>query len=332
MAALHASPSLPDTPTLADGLSRLLVAGDGARPTRVTVLDRKAFKNSSSFASEVVICRRGGETLRLLCKYSSKWVGPSGEESWGYRRGVLHEAGVYRHILQPMNVTVPHFFGTNIGPRGETWMVLEYLEDAAWVSEADDPAAMALAARWIGRFHALAETRLAAVIPWLKTYDAEYFRGWVQRTLQFAGPWHMRFPWLRMVAGRFDDWAARLWEQPTVMHGEYYPKNVLIHRGRIYPVDWECAAVAAGEIDLVALTEMWPASAVDECRIEYARARWPDGAPADFERRLDSALMFNMFRWLGDEPEMTRRQSMRYYFDQLRAAAARLGLIKGSRE
>jgi hypothetical protein len=57
----------------------------------------------------------------------------------------------------------------------------------------------------------------------------------------------------------------------------------------IYPVDWESAAVAAGEIDLAALTEGWPPGFVEQCELEYQRARWPEGPPTGFERRLAAA-------------------------------------------
>ncbi len=320
--------ALPGLKTLTVGLSTLL-RGDAA-DGNVTVLQREPFVNSSTFASEVVTCLLGdGRRLQLLCKYASKnWSAP-GEESWGYRRGVVHEAAVYQHILRFVPLSAPKFFGAYTDPAsGGTWLVLEYIEGAERVNKSAEPGAMGLAARWMGRFHAIAAAQLqAGSFPFLKTYDEEDYGGWMRRTLEFAGAWHQRFPWLQRLGGRFDGWASLLLGQKTITHGEYYPKNILYRDGRIYPVDWESAAIAAGEIDLAALTETWPAETVEECKREYQRARWPAGAPPDFLRRLDAALVFNMFRWLGDEPEMTRARSMRFYFYELRAAAQRLGLI-----
>jgi thiamine kinase-like enzyme len=88
----------------------------------------------------------------------------------------------------------------------------------------------------------------------------------------------------------------------AVIHGEYYPSNILFCGSRVLPVDWESAAAVAGEIDLAALTEAWPRKASQECELEYCRARWLDGAPGDFGRRLAAARFYMAFRWLSDDP------------------------------
>ena len=43
-----------------------------------------------------------------------------------------------------------------------------------------------------------------------------------------------------------------------MIHGEYYPHNILFQSGVVRPVDWETAALAPGEIDLATLCEGWP--------------------------------------------------------------------------
>jgi len=112
----------------------------------------------------------------------------------------------------------------------------------------------------------------------------------------------------------------------TIIHGEYYPKNVLYRDGIIYPVDWESAAIAAGEIDLACLTDRWPADTVRECERAYQQSRWPDGAPAAFAQRLAAARLYIHLRWLGDRPEWTTRQQY-WRFDHLRSVGEQLGLI-----
>ena len=107
--------------------------------------------------------------------------------------------------------------------------------------------------------------------------------------------------------------------------------NILYSGGVIYPIDWESAAVAAGEIDLACLTEGWPPRVVRECERRYREARWPDGAPADFERRLGAARLYLAFRWLGEEPDETVDESNRWRFDDLRTVGERLGWIEGGR-
>src|SRR5260370_40325542 len=82
---------LPDAQTLTAGLTAALSgAGPAAEP--VTVLGREPNSYASSFASEIVTCRRGAEELRLFCKYSAGGHGTTGYGLWGC---VAYEAEVY---------------------------------------------------------------------------------------------------------------------------------------------------------------------------------------------------------------------------------------------
>ena len=121
--------------------------------------------------------------------------------------------------------------------------------------------------------------------------------------------------------------AALLAPSPTIIHSEYYPMNILLQEGMIRPVDWESAAIAAGEIDLASLTENWPTNIVQECELDYQRARWPAGPPADFERTLGAAQFYLSFRWLGDRPAWTTHESNLWRFERLRSVGERLQLI-----
>jgi thiamine kinase-like enzyme len=132
---------------------------------------------------------------------------------------------------------------------------------------------------------------------------------------------------LASVCQRFDDFVPWLLAaEPTIIHGEYYPENILLHRGVIHPVDWESAAVAAGEIDLAAVTEGWPLDVVHQCESAYRLARWPDGAPTNFQRTFDAARLYLGFRWLGG-PECTSHEQALPRLEHLRRAAERLALI-----
>jgi thiamine kinase-like enzyme len=113
-------------------------------------------------------------------------------------------------------------------------------------------------------------------------------------------------------------------QPPTIIHGEYYPKNVLIRESTVYPVDWESTALAAGEIDLAALTDRWPPALVTEAEHAYAHARWPGGTPSGFSKALDAARLYVQLRWLGDP---LTRQKQRWRFQELRLVGRRLGLI-----
>jgi len=211
---------------------------------------------------------------------------------------------------------------------GETWLILEYVDASMLLEHAPHPAAVVSAARWIGRFHAANVARLSSTpMPLLNTYDLAYYQGWARRTALLAEPVQQRLPWLTPLCERSQGALALLLAPPvTIIHGEYYPKNVLYRDGIIYPVDWESAAIAAGEIDVACLTDRWPADTVRECELAYQQARWPDGAPAAFAQRLAPARLYIHVRWLGGRPEWTTRQQY-CRFVHLRSVGEQLGLI-----
>jgi len=325
-----ASSLLPNLQTLTVGLTSVL-------RSQVTVLDRQSNIFTSTFPSEIVTCRVDeGSKLLLLCKYAA---GGHRENVYGHRGGVAYEAAVYRHLLQPSHASTPTFYGmySDIST-GDSWLVLEYLDNSLRLHLTSTkevtgvPAPIGLAARWIGQFHHVSEERVSyAQRPFLIKYDAEYYLGWVRRTSLFAGHLHERFPWLRTLCERSEELITPLLTSPlTVIHGEYYSQNILFRGGTVYPVDWESAALAAGEIDLAALTANWGPEIGRQCELEYQRARWPAGSPGDFERRLYAAQIYLCFRWLGDRPYWTSHPSYLHWFEQLRSAGERLGLIGAS--
>jgi len=313
----------PDLHTLIGGLTSVLNS-HGSTNGRVTILERQPNFPAGTFPAEIVTCRlEDGRELRLFCKYSA---GRSHNAS-GHRSGVAYEAAVYRHILQPSKTSVPKFYGVFAGGNaGETGLILEYLDKGRRVRDTRQVAVLSQGAAWIGRFHALSEASLCGVpTSFLIRYDAEYYRGWARRTSLLAGRRHRRFPWLAALCECFEDVVPVLLNCPlTIIHGEYYPPNILWRNGVIYPVDWEATAIAAGEIDLAALTEGWPPGFVEQCDLEYQRVRWPQGSPTDFERRLAVARLYLHFRWLGSETD--RDPSLRR-FERLRCEGERLGLI-----
>jgi hypothetical protein len=316
--------NLPDIKSLMAGLTSIL-SSESAH-SQMTVLHREPHNCASTFPSEMVTCQLdGGRCLRLLCKYSAGHH----HNSHGHRGGVEYEAEVYRHLLQTSGSSVVTFYGTYADrATGWTWLVLEYLDDYLWVSRMPMPNALVQAARWAGQFHAAHESHRFTLKFRLNTYDEAYYVGWARRTSQFAGALHKRFPWLSSLCKCFEELApVLLASPPTVIHGEFYPKNILVQQGNIYPVDWESAAIAAGEIDLAALTEDWSDETSAECAREYQKTRWRDGAPADFERTFDAARLYWGFRWLGDRPDWTTHEKSLRHFEKLRAAGERMGLI-----
>jgi aminoglycoside phosphotransferase (APT) family kinase protein len=330
---LHSETPCPEP--LRSALIRIL-AGHGIRRGEVEFVKRIEHARVSSNYSNVISCGlSGGRVLRLFGKYTEsspeEGHGDSGYGHWG---GVAYEAEVYRQVLRHTTVTCPKFYGVYRDEEtGRFALFIEYLEGGWFVtSHSDPPRSMGRASRWLGRFHAENEHRLGNQSwPFLKRYDAEYYLGWARRTSQFAGDLHRRYPWLARLCEQFEEAAAILQESPpTVIHGEFYPHNVLYHGEAgeaIYPLDWESAAVAFGEIDLAALTEGWADDIIDACWQEYVSARWPGDQAAGDRWRFTAAQLFLQFRWLGDQEDWTVDEENRHRFEMMQTAASKLGLL-----
>jgi len=111
------------------------------------------------------------------------------------------------------------------------------------------------------------------------------------------------------IARGYEPVVRRLASMPrTLIHGEFYPCNVVIHRDghqvRICPVDWEMAAFAPALIDLASLTTGW------DCRYQRAltrayRAALPEGTaasrqiPEQFSIDLDCCRLYLAIRMIG---------------------------------
>jgi hypothetical protein len=286
---------------------------------------RRATPYVTTFACEIVTCRfAGGGRLSLFCKYGAK----DGMCSFGQRGGVGYEAEVYRRVLRPAGVSAPVFYGSHTDPdTGGTWIVVEFLKRSRRAGKVSRLRAMKPAARWIGEFHAANAGRTEdASLAFLTDYHAAWYREWPRRAFRAARLLKLDLPWLGKVARRLEEEIATLAQLPrTVIHGEYYPHNVMFQAGVVRPVDWETAAIGPGEIDLAALTEGWEPAAAGEFEEEYRKARWPAGAPADFDRNLSLARAFMQLRWIGDDDPLKSADMVRW--ERLYEEIGRLELI-----
>jgi aminoglycoside phosphotransferase (APT) family kinase protein len=248
---------------------------------------------------------------------------------------------VYSTLLAPQAAQVPHWYGTFLGPKRRTWLVIEYLNDAVPITYLDGTgpittaeavtwqASLAEAARWIARFQNSVDARRGGAAGHsLITYDAEYYIGWARRTLRFAKTLPGPAPWLAAVVNGYSTSVVPvLMRHPTFIHGEYYPGNIMLWRDSVYVLDWESAAIGAGEIDLSCLIEGLETDLAPAVIDAYRSVRAPSQADGDIRMALDAATIYLQFRWLGDRREWTIHDSSERHFQRLRAAAERYGLI-----
>jgi hypothetical protein len=324
----------PQPATLAARLTSTF-KNNAVLPAPLEIINRKLPRMMSTFPNEVVTCRfANGRKRRLFLKYE----GGHNHDSYGHRGGVSYEAKVYQQILSDYPDFRPRCFGAHTDSQsGESWLVLEYLDGCARVIEVGveeatrEPVEMIHSARWIARFHAAHETMAGNGAPlFLKRYDEHYYAGWCRRSLELTRPLHAKYPWLPELCRQNKKWISLLLNASvTLIHGEFYGKTIFFKNNTVFPVDWESAALGAGEIDLAALTEgsRWPERVVERCLQEYRETRWPGGTPPHFQPTLDAARIYLHFRWLGERQDWVSSPKLLWRYEHLKIAGERLGLV-----
>jgi hypothetical protein len=304
----------PDSALLAEGLSLMLAS-------EVTLVAREPNIYQTTFASEFVTYERGdGRCERVFCKYGPA-IADALHTAHGARGGVPYEAAVYAEVLRDFGPGTPRLRGVWSPDDGKTtWLVLEALDHALRVTKVEG--GVAAAAAWAGRFHASTAATPPVTQPGLlREHDDGYLRGWIDRTRR--GATSPDLSWFPTVCGWAHDLVDVLLSAPvTVVHGEYFPHNVLCDAEGVHPIDWESCAIGIGEIDLATIVEGWnDATVIEDAVRAYRDARWPDGAPTDFPDRMLAARVHTQFRWLGDLADWSTTDESRGNLEELHRLA-----------
>lgn len=312
--------NFPDKNIFVKYLSTLLPKED----LPLEIVSRNEFSESATFPVEIVVCKtKSGEELNLFCKY----LGGMGPNNFGHRRGVEYEADIYEHILDKTTCTKIKYFGRcEIIESHETMLVLEFLGESMRMLYSEDPYVILKAASWIGNFHFVEKGNAPQFIT---RYDEAYYAVWPDRFRKTTSAYHDKLPWLKGIADFFEVNIPFLVKgQRTIIHGEYYPKNILLKNEIIYPVDWESTAIGPGEIDLASLVEGWDKETADLVIDSYKKARWPYGKSpdSDFEKRLLlSKIYFHFWWWDENNDNMNPDESEALM--NLKSLAIEAGLV-----
>jgi hypothetical protein len=270
---------------------------------------------STSPIAEVLVRLEDGARMQLLVKDVGSGSRVRNED--GGKPGAVADAEreieVYRSVLDPLQMGTAVFFGAvQDRSRGRHLLVLEKVAGVE-LFQVGDIRVWESAARWLARFHVRCEGYLRPLQrSLLVPYDAEFYGQWISRAVEFArasdpgmedGSGALAF-----LASRYEAVVERLVAQPaTLVHGEFFPSNVLVRRGGsgggICPIDWETAGFGPGLVDLAALSSGW---ALKERRrleaayyrtLAYGRRSMPD--PRRFEEDLDYCRIHTAVQWLG---------------------------------
>lgn len=290
--------------------------------SQLTILERRENPAASTFASEVVQCSTVNGPLVVFCKYE----GAADDESFHPRGTLDYEAEVYRNVLSHCHSTVPRLYGKHVtAETPSTFLFIEYVDDSLMVHETPDTRGLVSAAKWLGQFHRWNDQYFRDNRPaFLTVYDAEYFAGMLARAVQFD---RGRHEWLVDFCSRIRGALTNiLTSDSLIIHGEYFPKNILLRDGLIYPVDWQSSAVGTGEVDLASLIEGWPAQIAEKCVSAYKTARW-NTPPESFDDRLTAARIYWCLRWLSYRQDWTHERESEIQYERLRQLADTSHLI-----
>lgn len=290
---------------------------------KVTGLDRRLSPYASSLPlEEVDIQMDGGFPVRAVLKdVSDDAPTPAARAArppFALRPG--REVEVYRHLLAPRAIGPRLLAASAGGPDQRSWLLLERVDGHPLFQEGRFPVWTEVA-RWLAGFHRefRASPELAEPGPVdLLSYDAAFLGECMARARERveaeAGLAPARRERFQAIWAHHHTLVRRLTEaSPTLVHGDFYPSNVLVSSDsdgsreevRIRPVDWELCGVGTGLLDLAALVAgEWPEEAREQLALAYAEEAGltlgHDGDdPGPFLEQLSWARLHVALRWLG---------------------------------
>jgi aminoglycoside phosphotransferase (APT) family kinase protein len=278
--------------------------------------------------SEIITVQLGdGSTRVVFAKFA-----PDGEDgSPTFRWGVRYEAAVYEHVLTTCHATVPKFYGSAYDAEAAgTWLFTEHLADAVRIAKSPDPSAVGSAATWLGRFHRELGERVSGepIRRNLRAHDAAYFDGWFRHARAFVDVVHTAAPWSAAIVERRREIAGHLLgAEPTVVHGDFFSKNVLGTSRGVFPVDWESAATGAGEVDLATFVQGWGDDVAAACIDAYCTARWDAHPPRSFRDAFAAAQIYALMRTASFEGWSRSTRGQQRALRQLHDALQQLGAV-----
>ena len=301
----------PDTARLRSMLDRIIGETPGL-PRRVVELRRSPAPYYSSFPLEVLDVRLddGTELSLVLKNLSRDALLPDARRArpWPEYRPWC-EIDAYRHVLHPLGISAPSFFGAVAVPEAHEYFL--FVENVTGVPlwQIGDLAAWQGVARWLGALHERLLPRAKELIQptRLGTHDAGYYehcRATSIRTLAVSKDLSDAAPLLRLL-DRYQPVVDRLASLPrTFVHGEFYPSNIVVADSpegtRVCPVDWEMAALAPGLEDLADLTAgSWPEAHRRSMEDAYRAAAPTYGSVPDrsFAEALDCCRLHRAIQW-----------------------------------
>jgi hypothetical protein len=307
--------------TLQEGLARLR-----GRPVRIHDLRREPPPTTTSFWTERLSVQLDeGEWLPVFFKDLNPEcliAAARGIHAMGLEPG-RRELRMYRRILLRQRFGTPELFAFRWQPsRGLMGLFLEYA-GLLKVRHSKDFTHWLAAARWAAGFHSRVSRLPPRRTRWLPRYDRAHYRHCAERIERRLAD--LSLPDRRLLDEALELYAGlveQLLSLPqSIIHGEYYGKNVVLRDGRpdelIAVVDWESAAVGPSYLDLVSLsTGRWTTEKREALwRAYFDRYQAETGQSLDWEefpQDLAPVQLYQALAWIGwwlerDEAEQMAR-------------------------
>ena len=317
-----ASDDMGDRALLERGLRSMEPQG----PVRiVAVLDQGPNVYRSTYPSAIVRCEFDDGIVRRV--FVKRHV-PGLHAGGSFWDGGAYEADVYRDVLSASRSGTADYYGSWSDPdHGDTFLAVEYIE--GWRLSRSEPKWVVEGARWLARLHRDV-TPIGLRHPAIRRYDGSFFARRSEDAVSAMRRSGAGNDWREPLFRAFDDVMIPrlLGAEPSFVHGEPYPQNIIVSDGQVRVVDWQSAAIASGAIDLACLTMgRWPAPLVAESEAAYVAERWGAGPPpSTFAAELAAARVYWAMRWLGADADPTTAQQREIDLSSLHESAIRLGL------
>lgn len=334
---------------LCEELERMLSEHFGGH-RRIQRLRRRRSNYASSYRIEnLEVQLDDGKRLSLVFKDLS--AGSLLKEARDVRPSFLYrpqrEIETYRSVLDPEQLGTAICYGATQRLEVERyWLVLERVKGPLlW--QIGRIESWKRAAHWLARLHSRFSNGHRRPVPDLPEslvrYDQEYYRRWMERARRFLSERSDLLDpelhdGLERLASNYEQVVARLLSLPqTLIHGEFYPSNVILRGGavekRVCPIDWEVAAIGPGLMDLAALSSgNWTAEQKQVLvrayrdRLEPSHG-WPPPMK-ELSGLVEHCQLHLAVQWLGWAPDWTPpRNHGQNWLQEAVGLSKRLGII-----
>jgi hypothetical protein len=273
---------------------RAVLARSLDRPS-LRIVGRRRNTFLSTLPTEIVdVADDSGFEATLFAKYYLK-------DDTDYGRPLRGdvEAAVYEHVLPLTGLPHARFAASRVVD-GSLWLFTQCVTGWRVNKSPDSAEALTAAASWIGAFHAaLASDGAPIRFPFLEVYDDAFLAGLGARAAE-SNPYLLDTDWYeRTVDALRSSIGGLLRDQLTVIHGEYYPKNILIDGATALPVDWETAAIGPGILDIAMLSENWGTAIASRAEAAYCRARYGTAQPRGWADSVLTARVVIGLHWIA---------------------------------